>query len=349
MSDREEDDVSLEDEIRAAFKDTNAKTDDIDNGEVVDKLEKPRDEKGKFATKEEEDQPPARAEGQEEKPPVKEEPAKPDSDSQVSLNNEKAPTSWSPAVREKWGALPEDVRSEIIRREEASANGVRRLHEEYAPIKRFTEGLAPFIQEAHQNGADPGQYIANVLASERGLRNPDPKQRFSVLLNIAEQYGIPLRDIINQSAGQEVISAPAAPQYAPVDPAIQQQLQEIQRFQQETQQNAFRNEIESFRRDKEFFDDVSSIMANLLDSNSAKDLSDAYDQACWVHPEVRKVLIERERSGSSASALKQRQAAASGASVKSSGAADIKVNGDEDDDSIEDTIRKAMIEASGRV
>ena len=338
----EKDDVvelDLRDEIANAFKDSNAKTDEVDNTTVIDKLEKPADKVEKDA---EAEAPPETTEVLDKKqPPAKEEPEK----EEVSLNNEKAPSSWSPAVREKWGALPQDVRAEIIRREEASINGVRKLHDEYAPIRNFTEALSPFITEAASNGADPAQYIANVLAGERGLRNPVPEQRFNALLNIAEQYGIPLRQIINQQVGQELLQ-PQQPQQPNL--AVEAQLREMQQLKQEMQESAFKREIDAFKAGHEFFEDVSDIMADLMDSGRAKGLDDAYEQACWVAPTVRQVLIDREKSGTTQTALKQRQAAAAGATVKASGAADIKVDTD-DDDSIQATVRRAITEASGRV
>jgi hypothetical protein len=345
MSGKDEE-VSLRDEIMAAYKDENAKEedDDVSNEEVINRLEAKDDVKEEPA---EEDAPKASKEDvKTDKVEDKDEGQEAEKDdTTVTLDHEKAPSSWSPSVREKWKDLPQEVRAEVIRREEASVNGVRKLHEDYAPYRNFADRLTPFIQEATQSGADPAQYIANVMNSERGLRNPDPKQRFEVLLNIAEQYGIPLRDIVNQSAGSEVIAPRAQPT---VDPQVQRELQEMRQFRQETHEAAIRRELEVFSSDKEFFQDVSSIMADFMDSGRAKNLQDAYEQACWVHPDVRKVLIERERTGKKTSDIKDRQKAASGATVRASGAADITVE-DESDDSIEAIVRRSMTEASGRI
>ena len=335
----EAEELSLQEEVEAAFKDSNAKEDDVSNEEVIDKLEKPRDEDGKFAKKDKEEEviEPANVEEEQEEP----------AESQVTLSNEKAPSSWSPSVREKWGKLDPDVRAEIIRREEASVNGVRKLQEEHAPIRQFAENLSPFINEAIQGGVNPAQYIGNVMATERRLRSPDLEQKFTALIEIADQYGIPLRDIINQSVGKEVLTK-ATPQTAAIPPQIQQELEESRRFRQQQQERALQQEIESFSKDKEFFEDVKSIMADFMDSGRAKSLADAYEQACWVHPDVRKVMLERDTSEKKKGDLKQRQTAASGAKVKASGTADVTVD-DDGDDSIEATVRKAMIEAAGRV
>jgi hypothetical protein len=350
----EVEEVSLQDEVRAAFKDSSAKEENVSNEDVIDKLEgkkapkedKPKDEVTEDKPKDKPKQKDEVEDAETVQAETETEEVKPDKEGEnVTLKDDKAPSSWAPNIREKWKDLPADVRAEVIRREEASAMGVRKLHEEYQPIKNFAESLSPFIQEAVNNGANPAQYISNVMASERGLRNPDPQQRFNVLLNIAEQYGIPLRDIINQSAGQEILQKQAAPQ---IPQELTQQFQRQEAMLREMQEANFKREIDAFSADKEFFSDVSNIMADLMDSNRAKDLADAYEQACWVHPDVRKVLIERERVGTKNDTLRKKQAAASGASVRSSGAADVEVEED-GDGSIESEVRKAMKEVSGRV
>lgn len=341
----ETEELSLQEEIAAAFKDSSAKEEDPSNEEVIDKLEKPRDDKGKFSKKEEEEDPdkPQKIEEEEQQEEEQESEKAP-----VTLSNEKAPAGWSPVVREKWGTIDPEVRAEIIRREEASANGVRKLQEEHAPVRGFVDSLAPFINEAIQGGVNPAQYIGNVMAAERNLRSPNMEQKFNALVEIADQYGIPLRDIINQSVGKEILSKAPAQNQTQLPPQVQRELEESRRFREQQQQQSLQREIEAFSADKEFFSDVSSIMADFMDSGRAKTLAEAYEQACWVHPDVRKVMLEREKGDKKKEDLKKRQSDASAAKVKSSGAADISVD-DSDDDSIEAEVRRAVKEASGRV
>jgi len=267
-------------------------------------------------------------------------------ESEGTWDHNRAPTSWSPKVRESWGKLPEDVRKEIIRREEASVMGVRKLQEDFQPVRQFAENLTPFIQEARQLGADPGQYIHNVMTVERQLRAPDPQAKFSALLDIADTYGIPLRQYLKAS-GTDVPAAPAAQPQLP--PEVQRELQEMRAWRQSTEQQTLQQQIDGFRKDNEFFDDVRDHMAALIDSGAAKTLQEAYDAAIWVNPEVRSVMLSRQEAEKQKGKLTERQAAASGASVKTSGAADLDIDTD-DDDSTEAIVRKAMRAAnSGRV
>lgn len=348
MSGKEE--TTLHEEIAAAFAASNSKVEDekIDNTEVLDVLEAKGEAEDEGTTAEDgrkpADEPAKTDEG---------DPAAEGSDapaevggSDVKLSEGKAPSSWAPKVREKWAELPEEVRAEIIRREEASVNGVRQLQSEFAPIRQFAESISPFLQEAAQSGQNPADYVRNVLAAERNLRNPDQNARFEALLGIADSYGIPLRQALNQAAGKELLpTAPAQPQ---LPPEVMAELQAAREFRESMQHQTIEQQVTAFQAGKEFFNDVRGTMADLMDAGIASSLDDAYDKACKLHPEVAEVLAARAQAGAASQQQNQRRAAAAGASVAASGAADITVV-DDDDDSIEATVRKAVIGQSGRV
>lgn len=257
-------------------------------------------------------------------------------------NPEKAPTSWSPKVREQWGNLPEDVRKEIVRREEASVMGVRKLQEEFQPVRQFAEHLSPFIQEARQLGADPTQYIANVMVAERQLRSQDPNDKFNALLSIADTYGIPLREFLRGE-----MQAPAAQPSLP--PEVAHELAAMRQWREQESQQTLQRQIDEFRAGAEFFDDVRDHMAVLIETGAAKDLKEAYESAIWVNPEVREVLLQRQEAEKQKSVQNQRRARATGASVTGGDAPGVDVSVDDDDDSIEATIRKQMVASSGRI
>lgn len=286
--------------------------------------------------------PPAGAVGS--APDAGQQPAEPSTD-QGGWTQDKAPQSWTPAAREKWNAIPEDIRKEIVRREEAAVNGVRQLQEKYAPHEHFTNALAPLIQEAIQHNVAPEAYINQVMSAERVLRTADVPGKFQALLGIADQYGIPLREIINESVGQKVLGAPQQAQAPAVHPAVAAQLQEMNRWRAQQESQAVSQTVEQFSQGKEFFSDVRVMMADLIDSGAARTLDEAYDRACWAIPEVRTVMLQRQQSGA---AVTQRQQRAAGISPPTGG----KVVVDEDfgnEDDVSDTIRKAFAQASGRV
>jgi hypothetical protein len=264
------------------------------------------------------------------------------------LTEDKAPRGWSPASREKWSTLPDDIRAEILRREEASAVGVRQLQERYVPIENFVRNLDPFIQEAAQHGIQADQYIYGVMNTERILRTADVPGKFQALLQIADQYGIPLRDVINESVGSRVLP-PAQTQQDYIPPAIAQELQAMRQWREQQESQGVMSNIHAFAQGKEFFEDVRNHMAVLIETGAANSLEDAYDASCWAVPTVRQVMLQRQGTDKKAEDLKKRQEAAGGASLTPNGALDVD-DGDDKDDDLADTVRKAYAgSVSGRV
>lgn len=263
------------------------------------------------------------------------------------LNQDKAPSAWSPKARERWNEIPEDLRSEILRREEASAKGVRQLQEETAPMRGFVQTLAPFIQEAAQNAQDPAQYIGGVMATERVLRVGSIDQKFEALLNIADQYKIPLRQIINESVGEEVLKAPSQQQYQ-IPPEIQKELEESRRWREQQTQLSAGDEVTKFAKKNEFFEDLRDDMIKLLEAGVASDLQSAYDKAAKLHPEVSEILAERASKGGKSAALKAKQAKAAGAAVNTDESLGEKPPKQNLNAPVEDDIRASIAELSGR-
>lgn len=347
--------TSLEDDIRAAMGEVETSSDK----DTESASERARDEKGKFVAQEGETETEAAARLQpetkkDETPPEKQESTPAEGEKQEEqhlLTEDKAPRGWAPAIREKWGTIPEDIRKEIIRREEASAIGVRQLQENYAPMEQFVGSIAPYIQEARQNGVAPEQYIGGVLASERILRRGDVPTKFQEILRIADQYGVPLRDIINASVGQEVLAKPQQGAQGYVPPQVAQELAEARQWRQQFEQRSVTNELNAFAQGKEFYEDVRVGMAAFVESGQVKTLQEAYDAACWATPSVREVLLQRQGQEKQKTDLEKRQAAATGASPKPKGEIDVKgVKEDEETDDLAATVRAAFAEsASGRI
>lgn len=261
------------------------------------------------------------------------------------LTQDKAPQGWSPASREKWSTIPEDLRREIVRREEDGVRGIRQLQEQYAPVDHFMNSISSALGEAQTLGIPPDQYIGALTQSERILRSSDIPSKFQEILRIADQYGVPLRDVINQSVGQQVLPAPTN-QSVPYE--MQQRFDEMQRWMEAEEERRSADEVQRFSSGKEFFHDVRGQMAVLLEAGAADSLQSAYDMACWSNPQVREVLMGRQAGQNQQATLHGKQAVATGASVKPTGTIDVKV--EDDDEDLSDTIRKAYAASvSGRV
>ena len=263
-----------------------------------------------------------------------------------TLSVERPPSSWTPAAREKWNDIDPDIRQEIIRREEASMNGVRQIQERFQPMQQFVESMRPVAQEAQAAGMQPDQYIYNLASSERVLRTADLPTKFNELMRIADQYGLPLRDIINKSVGEEVIKAPKQAAQTQLPPEVAQELQYMRQWRENNEREQSTTMVETFGKDKDFFNDVRHQMADLVERGLANSLDDAYDKACWSNPEVRKVMLAREKG----SVISDKSKAAAGASIKPGGKVHVDVDDDADSDDLAATIRQSYERAAtGRI
>lgn len=352
-----QEETSLADDIRASLEELSKDDTTVEEVSPAAKEEtRERDESGKFTKKEEvkdEVKEPVHTPPKEpisEKLPDKQ----PEQEKEPLLTQDKAPIGWGPKARERWTEIPEDLRAEIVRREDASAQGVRQLHEQFAPAKQFVESLSPFIQEAIQNNTHPAEYIGRVMSAERRLRTGSDQDRFGALVEIAEGYGIPLRQIINEAVGREVVTLPQKQQ---IPEEIQRELEESRRFraqyeqQQKQQPQQEHPEITAFKSKPEhkYFEDVREIMADIMErpGNAQMTLEQAYNEALWHHPEIRSIIMEE---GKNKDSLTDKQKGALGVKRSSSNSAEIKDSNEfSDDDDTATTIRKAMAQQMGRV
>ena len=288
-------------------------------------------------------EPAPQADKKEETPPA--EAAKEPETPQGQWTQDKPPSSWTPGAQARWAEIPEDLRKEIVRREEASVRGLQQMRESYAPMDKMANDLYPFIKEAIDSRVEPSGYISSVLTTERNLRMGDKRQKFDILLQIGDQYGIPLREIINKSVGEEILKAPEAAPVAQLPPELMQELQESRKFREEYSQTNALAEVERFGKDKPYFEAVRGRMADLIDKGAATSLEDAYDQATWGDATIRGKLIAAEKGQK----INENQQRAAKVAVKDSDVVDT-VTIDENDDSIIAEVRRAYLaSSSGRL
>jgi len=257
------------------------------------------------------------------------------------------PSSWTPKAREDWKLIPEHLQKEITRREENAMMGARNLQEKYGPIQLFAEELRESVNEAISSGVTrPVDHINSLMAVERTLRTAPMPEKFDTLMAMADQFGIPLRQIVNASVGQEVLKAPQAAQSA-IPQELQYEIQAMREWRESQEQYQINTEVEQLSSQLEVFGDVRLQMAELIERGMAADIHGAYEQAIWMNPEVREVLLSRTAAPPQ-NAVKARQVKAVGASIKPSGAIEVDIDTGEDD-SIEDTLRKAFNASQGRI
>ena len=245
--------------------------------EVVES--KPRDESGKFKKTEEVTEAP-QVEQPQEAVEAEFKPAKP------------RPSSWKKDYEESWGKLDPNLQDYISQRESDFAKGVSTYKSQWdqaQPIMSTIEKFAPVLQ---QNGLDAATWINSLGTAHQTLVYGNPDQKLQMFAQLANDYGVDLNGL---TGGQGV-----SPQFSMIAQELSQiknQWQQFQSQQEQQEQTQLKGEIESFSKDKPYFDDVRETMAGLLQNNMASDLNTAYDKAIRLHDDIwQKVQSEQTKS-----------------------------------------------------
>lgn len=257
-------------------------------------------------------------------------------------------------MKEKWGTIPEDVRQEIIRREEAGIAGVQRLRQQHEPAEKIYEVLRPHENYFKHIDSSPQEYIQNVLRVEQTLNLGNPAQKMEILLQLADDYGVPLRQTLDaamngqlsavlQQGHQRYKTPPTLP------PEVARELEEARRFREQLANQAIEAELKTISDNPDkypLFDEVREKMADLLEAGAVKSYDEAYNFAVWQNPEWRAKSQAIANGQAQAAALQQRQQAAGNLAAPAPGAAGGgKVPTPPEDESTEDTVRRMFLAA----
>ncbi len=262
------------------------------------------------------------------------------------------PNSWKAEAKAIFNDLPPLAREEIARRELDMQRGAQQLQQRLATYAPLDEILAPRQERLALAGQTNATYIRSLVAADDMLSNPATAQQ--AMAQLAQMYGIPY--------GQGQASAPQSQQ----DPALQtvfqkiqtleQQLQAREQAEQEATQQTYQAQIQAFQADPKnlYFEDVKPQMAVLLNSGEAQTLQEAYEQACWMKPNIRALVQADQKKAEQAAATEAARARteaarkAGGSVVGSSGmGASVKAPVNQNN-SIEDDVRLAMQTVGGR-
>jgi hypothetical protein len=289
--------------------------------------ERKRDEKGRFAAESGEEPPKEGVQPQEGDPAAA---AAPDGDPPAEPGLA-APQSWRPGAREHWGALPPEVQQEVAKRERDMMVALERTADDRKTAQAFQQVYAPYEAMIRGEGSDPIRAIDTLFQTAYQLRTAQPAQKAQLVAGIIRDYNIDVGALDAVLSGQMPMAQPGMPQQMPQqapmgDPRVDQLMAALQNMGQQNQQAkdaAAHAEVTEFAKTHEFLNDVRDQMADLIEmsANRGVDLSmeEAYNQACRLHPDVSKVVEQRERA-KAASEAQQRGKSARRAASSVSGA-----------------------------
>lgn len=246
---------------------------------------------------------------------------------------EKAPQSWSPTNREKWGALPPEVKSQIAKRESEVEGVLRKSAESRRVADQLAKTVEPYRQSMMAAGYNsPFEAINTLFRAESTLRAGTQHEKAAQVAQLISQYGVDISTLDQVLSGNPQTQQSSNPdlesllqqRLAPYEKFMQQQQQQQQYAAQQESQQA-RQTVQQFQA--EFLDDVRLDMADIIDMAAKRgqqmSLQDAYDRACVMHPEISKVMKQREEQkalmGTTENAQRKRNAASASLTGRQSG------------------------------
>lgn len=322
--------ISLRDTIENAIESTDtAVTEESTSYEATEsvKSERPRDESGKFAkTSETAEKQPSEASvdnyEQEE----------------VKVETKPRPSSWKKDYEEHWGKLDPTLQDYIQQREADYAKGVSTYKNQWDMAQPIVEAIRPFEPLLREHGVAPQQWVTQLGNAHAQLVKGTPEQKLEMFAQLANDYGVNLGALTGQTGYDPQFS-----QLAQELNQIKNQWSSFQSAQEQQEQVQLQNEIESFKNDKPYFDEVRETMAGLLQSGMADDLQSAYDKAIRLNDDVfQRVSAEQAQKSEAAQREKVAAAKAKVLSPKSTTPTASTSNGGKTASSAREAIMQAM-------
>ena len=248
------------------------------------------------------------------------------------------PSSWKKDYEEHWGKLDPQLQDYIQQREADYAKGVSTYKNQWEQAAPILESLNQFQPLLRQYGVAPQQWITQLGNAHAQLVTGTPEQKMQIFQQLANDYGVNLGAVTGQTGYDPQFSSLAQELNA-----IKNQWGQFQQQQELMEQTQLRSEIDSFKSDKPYFEEVREVMAGLLQSGMADDLQSAYEKAIRLNDDVfQKVSAEQAQKSEAAQREKVAQAKAKVLSPKSTTPTGSATGGSKSASSAREAIMAAM-------
>lgn len=221
-----------------------------------------------------------------------------------------APVGLSAAAKAKWKELPQEVRDDIIRREEDSHRLASRQDEDRILGTKLKEIITPYMAQIRSEGGTAEGAVSDLLNTAYQLRTAPPNQKAQLVQQIIKAYGVDMNLISPESQGY-------------VDPTIQElqnqiaQLQKManpatitKQLQEKMENDRIGTEVNAFASDPAnvHYQTVKATMASLLGTGQAANLKEAYEMACFANPSIRSTLLAQQQTDETAKRKQEMEA-----------------------------------------
>jgi hypothetical protein len=215
--------------------------------------------------------------------------------------------SWKAEAAAELEKLPETVQKHIIEREEQFHRGIEQYKSAANFAKSIDKSIAPYKNYLEEMQVAPDVAFFNLLKTEHTLRRGSYQEKAEMLMKLAHDYQIDM----NQLAG------------LPYDPTMhnlkaqldekERQLREASEFKQSHEDAQIQSKISDFAQRHEYFTEVQSTMADLLERGLANDLDDAYEKALRLNDNTFQKVYAQQQGGGNRQNLTQADQAAKAA------------------------------------
>jgi hypothetical protein len=292
--------------------------------------ERPRDKSGRWVAKSEVQ--PGEAIG---KPPADpapkpeiSEPRATEPDPAAQARSNQVPEHWSAEDKATFSKLPQEGQAFLLKRHGEMEAEFTRKAQASAGAVQFTQSLAPVFNDRRiqnslqQSGLNPTQAVQEWAGFHLRATSQNQQDRFNLLVDLTERMGLdPARifSALNKSSLPEGLTEaelkdPAVKFFADrlgqitgehqaLKNEIQQRWAAEQQARAQAGEQHARANIDQFADEvgsdgkplRPHFDAVLPILLDLYRANPQRSMAEAYDAACWSHPEVRKQLLAAEQ------------------------------------------------------
>lgn len=275
------------------------------------------------------------------------------------------PASWTAKAKADFYDLPDHIQNEVIKRESDFHTGISKYKVDAEFGNKLKSVIQPYEPILRAKGAVVENVVAEMLNASYQLSQGTPQDKARFLLQIARDSGADLQSLVNSGDNR-----PAEPQndyvhrleqrLAQLEGFTQNQIKSVQQREavevQQTVQQFAAEKDQSGRPKYQFFDDVRSDMADLIEvaerSGRKLNLLEAYEMAVWQRPDTREAMLSLQQK-EIASKLNQEKALKT-AQAKRRSSANVKTTGSikaqealEPIGSIEDTMRATLARIKG--
>lgn len=206
-----------------------------------------------------------------------------------------------------------------IERERQYATGVSTYKAEAQQAKQLQDAMSEFIPALQQNGIEPAQWIQNLGRAHTTLVYGSPEQKLQMFARLAQDYNVPLPAIGQAQQGQ--LDPTVAALMAEIQ-HLKQNFGQVSTWQQQQEEAALQKELSKFLDTEQYphFEQVRETMIRLLETGFAQDPDSAYkaavrmDEQAWTAEQARQAAAATVQPAAKAAAVQK--AKASAASVR---------------------------------